>query len=466
MGTILVYEAFGSGWEDSWDGKLHNARTHHDWDKNALQLVFPEGEHYGCSLHREVTPSRHVKMSYNVSVLDGWESDSTGKTLGFADLRWKNSKGQSNGHGNRRPAPDGFSFRTWFGKTEDGRMPIGMYIYHLGQKPEWGDSIPVGEVVVGADPVLFECDANLDEGFVHARIDGGEWVRHNIVVSDKTAVTWAWLDAYYGGAAVSPKTMAWDVFEYQLEKVGVVRPRGTEKIPISNKRVDLSLIHPKFMDRIKLFFGDDRIKGKVEVVSGCRSYAEQKRLHDKYRAGKGNLAANPDWNRPNGFFKGSFHQEQSDGYAYAIDLGIVGKISKAEVTEIAKRYGFRPTVKGEWWHFQPRDENDWFPSTSFPDEDVPVRPMDWQGLLAFVAGIGESIGRYPLSRGARGPEVKVVQQRLNAMDFWCGAADGVFGRKTQKAVRAFQRVSLSPINGIVDGTVWAAMWAPQVPNGL
>ena len=450
--ATLVHEAFNEGWEDSWSGNLHHAYTH----DGALRLAFPEGEHYGCSLYKEVPPSRHVKMSYTVSVLDGWESDSTGKTLGFADLRWKNEKGQSNGHGNRRPDPDGFSFRTWFGKTEGGYMPIGMYIYHLGQKPEWGDSIQVGEIKVGGGPVLFECDANLNEGFVHARVDGGEWVKHNIVVSDKTAITWAWLDAYYGGAAVSPKTMAWDISEYRLDKVGVVRPRGTEQIPIANKRVDLSLIHPKFMDRIKLFFGDDRIKGKVVVVSGCRSYAEQKRLYDKYRGGKGNLAANPDWNRTHGCFKGSFHQEQPDGYAYAIDLRITGKVSTTEVTSVAERYGFRPTVAGEWWHFQPRDADGWFPSTSFPDDDVPVKPMDWKGLLAYIVSIGQSIGQCPIKRGSKGPEVRIVQQRLNALDFSCGAADGVFGRKTTKAVKQFQRAILHIPTGRVDGTVMIA----------
>lgn len=244
-------------------------------------------------------------------------------------------------------------------------------------------------------------------------------------------------------------------------------------IPISNKRVDLSLLHPRFMERLELFFGDGRIAGKVVVVSGCRSYAEQKRLYDKYRAGKGNLAANPDWKRPGGFFYGSFHQEQPDGYSYAVDLRILNnRVSRAEVTSVAKRYGFRPTVKNrdgsikEWWHFQPRNEDDWFPSTSFPDHTAPIHRMDWEGLLAFIHGIEESIGRCPLLRGSRGVEVKVVQQRLNALDFSCGLADGIFGRKTTKAVRQFQRATLLNNNGMVTMNTWVAMWNPEVPRGL
>jgi len=220
------------------------------------------------------------------------------------------------------------------------------------------------------------------------------------------------------------------------------------------------------MERLQLFFDDGRMTDKVAVVSGCRSYAEQKRLYHKYRAGKGNLAANPDWKRPGGFFHGSFHQEQRDGYSYAVDLRITGRITRAEVTSVARRYGFRPTVKREWWHFQPRNEDEWFPSTSFPDAAVPIQPMDWAGVLAFIHGIEQSIGRCPLLRGSRGVEVRVVQQRLNALDFWCGKADGIFGRKTAGAVKQLQRAVLLPVNGKVGIPVWKAMWDPKVPDGL
>ncbi len=185
-----------------------------------LRLMFREGNHYGCALYKEVPPTRHVKVSYMVRTLSNWNSHSTGKTIGFADLRWKDEKGRSYGHGNRQPAPDGFSFRTWFGKTKDGYMPIGLYFYHLGQKPKWGDSIKVGQLKVGAPAVLFECEADFDEGYIRGRVDGGEWVRHNLVVTDKTAVTWAWLDAYYGGPAVAPENMAWDISDYKLENLG------------------------------------------------------------------------------------------------------------------------------------------------------------------------------------------------------------------------------------------------------
>jgi len=215
--ATLVHETFEPGWETSWEGKPHNAYKSGD----GLRILFREGQHYGTSLHKEIVPSRHVKVSYMVRVASNWNSDSTGKTVGFADLRWKNNAGQSYGHGNRRPNPDGFSFRTWFGKTVNGHVPIGMYVYHLGQKPAWGDSIRIGEIKTGDPHVLFECETNFDEGYIQARINNGPWVKHNIVVTDNTAVTWAWLDGYYGGAATAPFNMAWDIDDYKLENLGL-----------------------------------------------------------------------------------------------------------------------------------------------------------------------------------------------------------------------------------------------------
>ena len=79
-------------------------------------------------------------------------------------------------------------------------------------------------------------------------------------------------------------------------------------LPVTDKSIDLSLLHPRFVQRLEDFFSDGRIGNKVAICSGCRSYAAQKALYDRYKRGKGNLAANPDWLRPDGFFRGSFHQ--------------------------------------------------------------------------------------------------------------------------------------------------------------
>ena len=83
-----------------------------------------------------------------------------------------------------------------------------------------------------------------------------------------------------------------------------------------------------------------------------------------------------------------------------------------------------------------------------------------------VADVARRIGLVPLRRGSRGDDVKVVQNRLNALDFNCGTADGVFGRKTRRAVKGLQRACLLVVDGVVGAKSWSAMWKPEVPNGL
>ena len=97
-------------------------------------------------------------------------------------------------------------------------------------------------------------------------------------------------------------------------------------IPTTKSNIQLDLLHPKFVTRLEAFFSDSRIKGKVKVNSGCRSYATQMGYYKAYKAGKGNLAANPDRRfgvkglDGQGIWRGSWHMEQLDGYCYAVDL--------------------------------------------------------------------------------------------------------------------------------------------------
>lgn len=46
-----------------------------------------------------------------------------------------------------------------------------------------------------------------------------------------------------------------------------------------------------------------------------------------------------------------------------------------------------------------------------------------------------------LKRGASGPEVLELQQRLNAIGFWLGPPDGSYDRLTEQAVMAFQKAN-------------------------
>ncbi|GGB45213.1 peptidoglycan-binding protein [Flexivirga endophytica] len=80
------------------------------------------------------------------------------------------------------------------------------------------------------------------------------------------------------------------------------------------------------------------------------------------------------------------------------------------------------------------------------------------GALAVVgvatAGSAEAATRPTVQYGSRGSSVTYLQQRLNAVGYWCGAADGVFGGQTQQAVFALQKAWSLVRDGIVGPLTW------------
>ena len=236
-------------------------------------------------------------------------------------------------------------------------------------------------------------------------------------------------------------------------------PTMTGDLPVTSNRVDLTQLHPRFVERLRRFFADPLIEGRVQIVSAGRSYAEQSRLFEKYKHRGGNLAADPNRVMPGGW-RGSWHMEQEDGYCYAVDFRIVKKdVSTTYVTHHAKKYGLVPTVPSEWWHFQPRDRHNWFDAPALAtDSTTYYPPLDWAALVRMVEEIGRQVAASPLRRGARGFAVEVVQRRLGALGYDTGPADEVFGRKTRRAVKGFQRVKGLTVDGVVGGKTWRVMW--------
>lgn len=60
--------------------------------------------------------------------------------------------------------------------------------------------------------------------------------------------------------------------------------------------------------------------------------------------------------------------------------------------------------------------------------------------------------------GSTGPDVTYLQQRLIALGYLTGTADGVFGTGTQAAVIKFQQAKgINPADGEVGPATWAAL---------
>ncbi len=82
-----------------------------------------------------------------------------------------------------------------------------------------------------------------------------------------------------------------------------------------------------------------------------------------------------------------------------------------------------------------------FAATSCPGKNYPFNE-----IIQTVGQKGDDI--VLLKNGSRGNEVKKLQENLNKLGFNCGTADGIFGVKTEAAVKAFQKAYGLAVDGI------------------
>lgn len=64
--------------------------------------------------------------------------------------------------------------------------------------------------------------------------------------------------------------------------------------------------------------------------------------------------------------------------------------------------------------------------------------------------------------GSKGELVELVQRMLNEKGYNCGSADGIFGAKTESAVKSYQNAKGLPADGIVGDNTYAKMFADNL----
>jgi len=62
-----------------------------------------------------------------------------------------------------------------------------------------------------------------------------------------------------------------------------------------------------------------------------------------------------------------------------------------------------------------------------------------------------------VKKGSRGTQVRVLQWRLNELGYNCGTIDGIFGAKSEKAVKEYQQANGLTADGIVGKATWTAL---------
>ncbi|WP_265446106.1 L,D-transpeptidase family protein [Flexivirga meconopsidis] len=85
-------------------------------------------------------------------------------------------------------------------------------------------------------------------------------------------------------------------------------------------------------------------------------------------------------------------------------------------------------------------------------------------LSIATAGNAEAATRPTIWIGSRGSNVTYLQQRLNYVGYWCGAADGIFGAQTQQAVYALQKAWGLYRDAIVGPNTWAKVASNSRPG--
>jgi peptidoglycan hydrolase-like protein with peptidoglycan-binding domain len=67
--------------------------------------------------------------------------------------------------------------------------------------------------------------------------------------------------------------------------------------------------------------------------------------------------------------------------------------------------------------------------------------------------------RKPFKKGDEGPDVKEIQLKLKELALYDAPADGVFGPKTEMAVKAFQSDNNLMVDGIVGPQTWNLLFS-------
>ena len=99
--------------------------------------------------------------------------------------------------------------------------------------------------------------------------------------------------------------------------------------------------------------------------------------------------------------------------------------------------------------------------TALPTGAAPAASARLASYTAPAAAASYVAPRRTLKEGMSGSDVKALQQRLNALKYYSGTADGQFGPNTLEAVWAFQEVQGIGVDGVVGPTTGRYLVSPK-----
>ena len=212
------------------------------------------------------------------------------------------------------------------------------------------------------------------------------------------------------------------------------------------------------------------------TTGSSKSPAERVKAHDRYHTktlGWKSIGYNFLVGENGEIFEGRGWHQGAATYGWnwrTISIAYIG--SGDEITEAAKK-GFQNAVdgvRGKYGNVWVKCHRD-FAKTYCPAEKLASWVKDgmpetlgnpstvnWVQVGNYIKDIGKELVRRPLRKGSRGKYVVLLQQQLNARIKSNLVCDGIFGRKTLKAVKKFQRNHPIVVYGIVGPVTWRFLW--------
>lgn len=238
---------------------------------------------------------------------------------------------------------------------------------------------------------------------------------------------------------------------------------------------NLARVNPQLANRIRLMAAELREQGiTIRVTSGLRTFAEQDALYAQGRTKPGPIVTNARGGQ-------SLHN-----YGLAVDVvPIVNGQPKWDVPEsvwqkigaAGKRQGME--WGGDWTNFKDRPHFQMTAGKSistllaeYRANNGNLQPI-WAGVNRHYPTVGPNTPVNPpppttptsnnLRLGSRGEKVKQLQRDLTSLGYKL-TADGIFGPKTEAAVKRFQRDKNLTVDGIVGPKTRAAIAAAKAGN--
>lgn len=230
---------FGDDFEDLdlWDGRTPGTRnrvsiTEAGFRDSALRVSIPRGSHFGADFKLNLDQQsdrvrEHLFFRYYLRFDDDWATSHSGKLPGFSGVYGTSGKGGYESS----PEDPGWSARLMFSPSrgDDNLVPIGYYVYHLGQARQYGDGMywnDAGQLRPGDWYCLEgEIEINspgLSDGVLRAWVDGTpafdlEGLEFRRPDEPQINVESFWFDVYYGGKPTAPRELGLTVDEVVVD---------------------------------------------------------------------------------------------------------------------------------------------------------------------------------------------------------------------------------------------------------